>query len=306
MITSAAIDRPVFVIGTGRCGLSPLMDLIAYHKDFAWPSQYHDSNPQAYRLALLSRIVELPFFNSRLKFRWMHGWMPMHSEAFAFWNSMFGGFGAPFRDLRAEDVTPLVKLKFRKAVQAIAHHQGKRRFLAEYSGWSRIPFMQAVFPNAQFIHIVRDGRAVANSLINVDYWMGWGGVHKWRWGMPNEDSRAQLEKHNYSFLALAAVQWKILVNNILEQSAHLPQDKILVVRYEDLVESPRELARRCIEFCGLDKDCPKFEKHLSTVRIVNANSTTFRIPAWRESITTDQRKMLDEILQDELKFFNYA
>ena len=58
-------------------------------------------------------------------------------------------------------------------------YQGKREFIAEYSGWSRIAFFNEIFPHCRFIHIVRDGRAVANSLLNVSYWKGWEGIHKW-------------------------------------------------------------------------------------------------------------------------------
>lgn len=289
-------------MGTGRCGLTPLMDLIAYHKAFAWPSQFNSRHPNNYKLSFLSRIVDFSLIhNSRLKYRKF----PKHFEAFPLWNNLFLGFRRPFRDLTADDVMPNVKAKFREAVRLMMRYQGKPRFIAEYSGWSRIGFMAEIFPEAQFIHIVRDGRAVANSIINVDYWRGWEGIHKWRWGMPPPDLLAKLEKYDYSFLAMAAIQWKMIINNIIEQSDRLPPEKILLVRYEDLVEDPFKIARHCIEFCGLEPDCPKFKKHLTTVKIVNANQQKFRIPAWQQNMSQKHIDMLDELLEEELRYFNY-
>jgi len=296
------IDNPVFVMGTGRCGLSPLMDLVSYHKAFAWPSQYNNRRPGDYRISFLSRIVDLPWINgSRLK----HRKFPKHFEAFPLWNNLFLGFRRPFRDLVADDVTPQVRKKFRNAVYSMMKYQGKTRFIAEYSGWSRIDFMKAIFPEAQFIHIVRDGRAVANSLTNVSYWEGWEGVYKWRWGIPSQELLAKLEKYDSSFLAVAALQWKLIINNIIEKSNLLPPKDILLVRYEDLVKEPYKEAYRCIEFCGLEKDCPKFKKHLMTVKIVNANQQKFRIPSWRDNMSQKQIDMLNDLLEDELIYFNY-
>jgi len=297
------VDNPVFVMGTGRCGLSPLMDLIAYHKMFAWPSQFNDRHPENFKWSFLSRLVDLPIVRSS---RMKYSRFPIHSEVFAMWNSLFFGFGRPFRDLTADDVTPYVMSKFRDAVYEIMKYQGKPRFIAEYSGWSRMGFLKTIFPEAKFIHIVRDGRAVANSLTNVSWWMGWEGMYKWRWGVPNQDLLEKLAEYDQSFLALAAIHWKMLINNILEQSKALSPEDILVVRYEDMVKDPFKEAYRCIEFSGLDKDCQKYKKHLQTVKIVDANQQKFRIPAWQENMSQKQIDMLNDLLEEELVYFNYV
>lgn len=302
MGTNLDIDNPVFVIGTGRSGLSPLMDLIAYHKIFAWLCQYNVKFPAYYGVSFLRRIVDLPIFNSKLKFKKV---VPKPAEAFPFWNQHFRGFGRPFRDLVEDDVTPLVRRRIRHAVSEVMRFQAKDRFIAEYSGWSRISFMKSIFPNAKFIHIIRDGRAVANSLINVGWWNGWEGIHKWRWGVPEPCMLEKLEKYSYSFLALAAVQWKILVRNILEKSKLLKKEDLLLVRYEDLVKNPYEIASQCLDFLGVDKNCKRFKKHLSTVKIVDANNNKFRIPAWKDNMTKKQIAMLNDVLEDELVYLNY-
>ncbi|GAJ21506.1 unnamed protein product, partial [marine sediment metagenome] len=83
--------------------------------------------------------------------------------------------------------------------------------MIKLTGWSRIEYIKELFPDAKFIHILRDGRGVANSLINVDFWKGWEGPHKWRWGMLNEEKMKEWNKYDQSFVILAAMEWKILV-----------------------------------------------------------------------------------------------
>lgn len=300
------IERPIFVIGTGRSGLSPLMDLISYHPLLAWPSQYHHRMPNRPALATkLSRLVDAPLIGRALRFR---KGAPEHSEAWPMWHSLFPGFVEPSRDLTAADVTPLIRRQFRTRVAQIVADQGKRRFIAELSGWSRVGFLREIFPDAQFVHIVRDGRAVANSLTNVEYWRGWRGVQNWRWGpLPAELEKA-FEATGRSFLALAGLQWKILVRNIVDQTGKLAEADHKLVRYEDLVKDPGPIALDVARFCGLDLEASGFRAHVDTVastRILNANTTTMRIPSWRKNMSDDQVAMLDDLLGDELRLFGY-
>ena len=224
------------------------------------------------------------------------------------WGECFYGFNTPFRDLTEADVTPTVRNRFRGAVRAILKYQRKERFIAELSGWSRVRFLKEIFPDARFVHLVRDGRAVANSLVNVGYWRGWEGVHKWRWGVPGPDDLALLEKYDYSFLALAAVQWRMLVENIRVETAKLDRGDALTVRYEDLIADPSAETLRCIEFCGLDGNLPRFQRHLSMVvrtHVVDANTSAFRIPPWRENLDESEIEMMNDIMAQEMAAFGY-
>ncbi|CAN2048483.1 omega-hydroxy-beta-dihydromenaquinone-9 sulfotransferase [Candidatus Magnetomoraceae bacterium gMMP-1] len=299
------ILSPVFVIGTGRCGLTPLMNLICYHKDLAWPSQYLNRSFTASKLYLsyISRLVDHILVKAPNKHDSL--FIPRHSEAFNLWETCYRGFSRPFRDLTDDDVTLIVESKFKDVIEKLIKFQGKKRFIAEYSGWSRILFFKRIFPNAKFIHIVRDGRAVANSFLHVHYWRGWEGIYKWRWGIPPDNMLEKLKKYDYSFAALAGIQWKILIKNINENSALLDVSNYLEIRYEDLVKEPEKIALNCLNFLNLDPDCSIFKKNLSITKIFDANKKKMRIPPWRENLTSKHIDILNDILYEELEYYNY-
>jgi hypothetical protein len=218
---------------------------------------------------------------------------------------LFRGFRRPFRDLYDFDVTNTTKDRFRTTIRNIMKYQGKNHFIAEYSGWSRIGFFNEIFSECKFIHIIRDGRAVANSLNDVFYWLGWEGIHKWRWGILPDDLFQIWERYNYSFLALAAIQWKVLINNIHEQSKNISSNRFLTIRYEDLVNNPVSIANQCVNFMGLDCGLKNFSNHLKKVKIIDANNETFRIPSWKQSLKKEHIDMLNDILREELDKFSY-
>ena len=66
------------------------------------------------------------------------------------------------RDLRAEDVTPWLAERYQLFFKERRSAQEKPIFIHKYTGWSRMSFFSRIFPQAKFVHVIRDGRAVAN------------------------------------------------------------------------------------------------------------------------------------------------
>jgi hypothetical protein len=165
-------------------------------------------------VAIAGRFVNHPALSSHR----LRRLLPGHCEAYPFWEPAFAGFAEPDRDLVAAEVTPHIRACVKDAVASVMRHQCHPRFLAEYSGWSRFGFMKAIFPDAAFVHVVRDGRAVANSLLHVDYWLGYKDVHRWQFGSPTAD-QAELARYGDSFVARAALNWRKLTDNIVEAAA---------------------------------------------------------------------------------------
>ena len=65
------------------------------------------------------------------------------------------------------------------------------------------------------VYVVRDGRAVVNSLINYPGWEGTKGIKKWRLGYtPNKEEMKFLNQNKHSLQSLAALEWKTIIKNI--------------------------------------------------------------------------------------------
>ena len=84
--------------------------------------------------------------------------------------------------------------------------------------------IRRTFPEARIVHIVRDGRDVALSLLRVPFGAAnvWAAAHQWRDAVDAGDAAAE----RYG-------------------------DAVLTVRYEDLVAEPEATVRRVCAFCEL-------------------------------------------------------
>lgn len=85
------------------------------------------------------------------------------SEPYFLWDWFHGGGDDDVRT--AADATPEVRAFLQREFSLILAKSGKRVLVEKTpENCFRIPFMRAVFPNAQWIHIVRDGRDVVVSM----------------------------------------------------------------------------------------------------------------------------------------------
>ncbi len=284
--------KPLIVISTGRGGSTILLKLLSKHPSLSWTSN------------LLNRFPERPMYN-RLMMN-MLDWPIVGSqvekyikpvEAYEYWEKNCRGFRRPFRDLRADDVTPHQLKKFREAAQAISTAR-KDRLLLKITGWPRIMFLKEIFPEAQFIHIYRDGRAMVNSLLQIGFWKGWEGVNQWRWGQLDEEKTQILEKYDNSFVALASLQWLILMEAVEKSKINLGVNNLLEIRYEDLCSNTLHQLDRILEYTSLPKSSV-FYKKVNKIPLHNANSK------WESQLSKSQQAIMNEILKDKLAYYNY-
>lgn len=223
---------PLFLIGSGRSGSSIVAHILSHHPDvsFLTPlASFYPERPFLNRSML--RCLSLPGG------RRMPGAFTQLSEAYGFWEHHAAGFRNPCRDLTRQDVTVRKAEALRSAVADIMI--GSRpRFFAKITGWSRVGYLKAVFPDARFVHLVRDGRDVANSLLHVGFWDGWQGPDVWRYGPLAREDRDLWEDHNRSFVVLAGLTWKMLVRSVEKARTAHPDAAIHDVRYEDFLDDP--------------------------------------------------------------------
>ena len=215
----------------------------------------------------------------------------------------------------------------------------------------KIPFIIAIFPQAKFIHLLRDGRdatlsinkkwlqrqnIVHNPLTKgrFDYEKAFHIVHEFlrfqpyltdkvrafwfetnghlinkkmhlnrlRWnGKVGWGPRFKGWTHIYeksSLLKFNASQWLHCVQRIEADWKLIRQSNRLTVRYEDLIQTPRQKIREILDFLGLDTD-NAFYSSLPKLKADNYNN-------WKTGFSKENLKEINPILTPQLKKCGYA
>lgn len=286
------LTKPIIIVGTGRCGSTMFHRLLAAHPGVMWLSGLCDRYPT--RPAWNRRVVEAmgnPLVRRFLGNRIQPG------ECYRFWDKHAYGFSEPCRDLLATDVSVRVKKQVRGATQAMLT-PARNRLLIKITGWPRIGYLNEIFEDARFVHIVRDGRAVASSLLHVNFWRGWHGPQSWRAGLLSPDDRATWERYHRSFAALAGLEWRIQMRAIEAARQTLDPKRFFEVRYESFCDQPLETSRQVLEFAELPGSM-EFERHIKAASIKNMSSR------WRNDLTAGQQALLDDLLGEDLRRYGY-
>jgi hypothetical protein len=286
------ITKPIIIVGTGRCGSTVFHRLLANHPQLMWLSGFtyrYPDKPAWNRWAVTA--MDNPILRRLLGEKIRPG------ENYRFWDRHAYGFSEPCRDLLASDVSSRVKKQVRAALEPMLSSK-RNRLLVKITGWPRIGFLHEIFEDAKFIHIVRDGRAVASSLLHVGFWRGWYGPHGWRAGLLSPEDQATWESYDRSFTALAGLEWRIQMRAIEAARRTLDPRLFFEVKYEAFCEQPVETYRRVLEFAELP-DSAVFERH---VKAASIRSTSNR---WRDDLAPGQQTILDDLLREDLLRYGY-
>lgn len=224
-------------------------------------------------------------------------------EAHSTWE--MGGLGVnDSHRLTGEHATDEVTSKIHKWFQEQA---GNERFLVEKNPRNilRIPFVRKIFPEAKIIHIIRDGRDVACSMIP-----GCGGEE---WNHLKPPSWRQYFD-NYKGGIRCGYAWREIVEiglGDLQNTDHLQ------IRYEDLLANPASTAENIFQYLGLN-----FHENAAVFceRISNDTNSSYhaknqeqwyrqdhrnRVGRWRENLTEQEQRTLTNILSPLLSRFDY-
>ncbi len=229
---------PFFIVGSGRSGSTLLRLMLASHSRIAIPAETW------YLSALLEKFprhrpLQVNEIDAAVAMMTCHDrWPDMGLDA------------AEFRQrttcLSAVRLRDLVEMVYRWHMEA----EGKSRWGDKTPVYIEIvPALAAMFDDAKFIHLIRDGRDVAKSFQR----QGWRGP--WM--------------HGY------AGEWLRAVELDLELGKTPLNGRILRVRYEDLVLHPRATLRGICSF--IDEE---FEEQMLTWRGKVAQA----IPGWEKRV----------------------
>jgi hypothetical protein len=297
------------VTGTGRSGTTQLQETLSRHPATGFISGLDDKLPRLnlrgrhngrlYRLggqrpAGMRALAEGALFErGRMRVAPSEGYQ-------LFDRHVMSGFSTPCRDLLAEDMTPYLRPRVVEFFERREQAQGCDVLVQHLTGWPRVGFLREAMTDLKVVNVVRDGRAVANSWLQMGWWDGWKGPDKWIYGPLPADLQQEWVDHRRSFPVLAALAWKMLMAAYEDARALTPADQWLDVRYEDLLLDPVASCKQMLEFLGLDWNA-EFQAGFERQHI-----TPGRKSAYRTELTGAQLAAVEAVLAEPLSRWGYT
>lgn len=222
------MPRPLFIVGLPRSGSTVFYNTLALHPRVAWISQTSKKFP---RSLLLTRIYSRVRLDRR------------PTEGHRIWRRF-----APRDDdvLTRADATEVHRRFYRRLVDVHERLTGRDRFLSKYPrNVLRMDWLDAIFPDALFLHLIRDGRAVARSTLEMRD--RHGGRDRW-WGARPREWR---ELDRLDPLEAVSRQWKVTIEHARRSAAAFTEGRYIEIRYEDFCERPVETLVKVGEWADL-------------------------------------------------------
>lgn len=295
--TSEAGPRLVFIVGTGRCGSSLISEVLARHSDVGFMSNVQDRLAAVplkgrWNNAIYRRVPQAWTRKGRLRFAPSEGYRAIGRQVSPMLVS-------PVRDLVAEDAEPVVAERFRSFFGRMAEAQGKPVFLHKFTGWPRVGFIDAALPDVRFIHVVRDGRAVANSLLQMPWWGGREGRSERTWGPLPEPYEELWRASGRGAPVLAALEWRMLTDAFEDARVLVSPDRWYQVRYEDFLAHPQDEIGNLLRFICLGSG-DDFERDVRQYRL-----RTNRTDAFVRDLGPDAITSIESVLAGSLIRYGY-
>lgn len=284
--------KHIFIIGKSRSGKTLLGNIISVHKDTFWFSNISDKFTNINFIPVLHRIIDLPIVGRKIKKMIINQkgqkFYPRPSEGNRIYHT-----SCKFEYQKysyANELNQKQGVRFKAIIEKHSKYTGKSNFLNDQSAnVQRIEQIVNLFPDAKFIHVIRDGRAVANEIIRTDWWMN--SVLWWCGKKPQN-----LEKEGKELAVLGAEDWEYAVRTIL-QKKYIFRDNYLEVRYENLANQTKKCIKEVIAFCEL-KGYKDFYDYIPN-KIINYN---YR---YREELTWKQIHLINRKIGELLRTLNY-
>lgn len=285
------VQRPIIIFSIGRSGSTIFFDILSKYNGIYYLSPLNELFPTMSFNKYVFHLRSIPFIWDLIS----KSVKPF--EAFKFWERYIKGFSTPHRDLNENDITPKELNRIRKVFSKQMPTK-KYRLAIKITGWPRIGLLKSIFPDAKFIHILRDGRAVANSMINVPWWWGWRGPQNWRFGELKDEYRDEWEKHEQSFIALAGIEWKIILDAVEDSKKYFNESNFMEIKYEDLCKGHVDIFRDVFDFCELEWT-QQFENKINKIEMKNTN---FK---WEKELNETQKYILNSVTEEYLRKYDY-
>lgn len=280
--------RVTFVVGVAHSGTTVLYRLLARHPDLGWFSQFSRRDGTV--------PGRLPFplegvYNRIMRAMWgvpwrkKRGWdeyvIPRPMEANAIWEYLL-----PPREreispdpvfYRSEDITSTMVKRFDRVIRNELDAWRRDRLICKLPRLSRaVDLLANLLPEARFVHVVRDGRAVALS---------------------NQHKFARRRDDPRDALRASARHWKRVVSDLVEgMGSSLPPKRWRSLKLESLQSDAPGTLNAAMSWLDLDER--RFPLPFPDLR----QDTNAK---WRERTTNEQLVILREELSDLLEELGY-
>jgi omega-hydroxy-beta-dihydromenaquinone-9 sulfotransferase len=196
----------------------------------------------------------------------------------ALWIKYFGDYNY----MTEKDYSEEMADYFRKKVLQVQNLWGRPRFVDKtLVNCFRVRLLNSIFPDAKFIHTIRDGRAVAFSILNkIDI----AGDRFALFDVGFKDILGDKYKPDRSELYNYGLAWAEFVRKGREANA-VAQNRYYEVHYEKLVTEPYDELRNIVDFCELDW-YSEFEEKIPPTQNMNEK--------WKQKASEEQRIDLEE------------
>lgn len=222
------VDRPIFIVAPHRSGTTLLYEILAHHPELGYLDLGNCRWPRCPRIAWTLTRLGLPRKPREAQVVWDR-----------FWTTEDDCMGP-------EHATPEAIAWHRWLTATVLRLRGVPRFVAKYPRFSlRMGWLNAVFPDALFVHILRDWRAVVNSTL-VRRSKRMHRSRKW-YGMRIPGWR---QMGDVPWPLAAGRQYRVTTQAIEAQGPALGS-RFLSIRYGQLCAEPVATLRRIADHCGL-------------------------------------------------------
>ena len=290
MINNKTIFKPIFILGSGRSGTTVFYNCLSLHPEVCWFSNFSNRFVSINQLPFMHRMLDLPFVGNMAKQNIIsrRNSFIRPAEGANIYN--YYGFKSNIKSTE-NNLNVETEKRLKNVIKQHLSLTGKKRFLNKRTAnIQRIRLINKMFDDAYFIHIIRDGRAVANSLLNVNFW---NDMDVWWLG----EKTSEWENQGRQPIELCGLHWKRNVEEILENKS-IFKDRYMELRYEGFILDVRGTIEKVVDFCELSKS--EIFLKLLPQTLPNMNYK------WKDNLTKEQMDILEKTLQPYLDQLGYG
>lgn len=258
-------ERPFFVVGNPRSGTTLLRFILSSHPKIYIPDETGF-------LPFLLKDVE-----AELSLAQVRRILERIGRLNHFWHGMVDNVSAFYDALPEPKLAHVLDALYR---QKVAEHGATRWGDKTPSYVLYIPLLSKIFPTAQFVHLIRDGRDAV-----VSAQKKWGSKRRYM--------------DNYYLLK----NWVKHVERGRECGHRLGRDRYLEVRYEAIVQQSRQVVEQVCAFLDIEFH-PEMLNHTRLAREqikpgghieVREPISTASVQRWKSEMSPFDQKMADRI-----------